>query len=219
MKDYTEKTNEFKEAYFRLQKNLQNIINETIRRMSKIHHKEYPKKYLDIPKIIKYYRKKRNLTVEELLSLCSEAGYNISENTYKSIMKRNVVRVRNNETLKALVDVLKIPTNESGSVLYIERFCREIVSADQIKKQKKTVKLAKQDKHIKWTIKNKKLHQILFTSAGSDYILEFQNNSVFSNFNCLDHQNQRAIIFLIKSLYDNQMTPERFMNNENIISL
>ena len=84
---------EFIKYYSKLPRNLMVIIETTIRMMKKEHQVKESKKRLDVPGIINYYRKKEGLTVEQLIDKCNGTKFEdvYSINTYKAIIKRNVV--------------------------------------------------------------------------------------------------------------------------------
>ncbi len=175
----------FKNYYLKLPENLQTIISGTIFRMSKEHHKKLTKRRINVPLIIDYYRKKKNWTTEDLLSECSKRDKSISGETYKSIMKRNIVKVKENPTIQILIDVLEIPTYEDGNIIFNENNYPTPTGLKPI------------------TLKK-------YTNEYKDYIFEHNSGSVYHNFNCLNEDNQKAIIYLTRSLYYNQFAPEQF---------
>ena len=190
---------EFKKYYIKLPKNLQFIIEHTILNMKKEHRIKRPKKRIKIPQIINYYRKQKGLTVEKLIEKCNEpySSEIYPINTYKAIIKRNLAKPDNNAMIKRLIEVLDIPTDKNGNIIFIK------------------------EKHNTISINNKKItcRAILFDRVTKEYfqhIFEFQRNSVFENFLCLEEKNQKAIVFLTRSLYFNQFAPEQFMDDDFI---
>lgn len=188
--------NDFKEYYSKLPENLQNIMQRTIHMMSKNHKILPPKKRINVKEVVDYYRKKKEWSVNHLLALCAENcnedEKEISSDTYYSIMKRNVVNIKNNKLLKKIIEVLDIPTDNSGNILFIEH--------DYLSPITKTTHKSP-----------------AFTHEYYEYLVEFQNNSVYYNFECLDEKNKRAMTYLAKSLYYNQTCSERFMINPDEI--
>lgn len=182
----------FKSFYDKLPKNYQRIINGTIIRMKKMHKIKPTRKVFDIKHIINFYLKQNNMTTKELLELCYEADECFSEETYKSILKRNLANIQDNETFKLVSKLLKIPSDERGNV-YIEY--------DIPKEQQ---------------IGNISTHKVYsFSSEYYPYLTEFQNNTVYDNFKCLGTEDQRAILYLTQALFYNQTSPELFMPSED----
>ncbi|MCI6616729.1 hypothetical protein [Ruminococcus sp.] len=171
--------------YLKLPENLQTIITGTILRMSKEHKDKLPKKRINVPLIIDYYRKKKNWTIERLMEECVKKDECFSRETYKSIMRRNIVKIKENLTIKDLIDVLEIPTDEDGNIIFNENNYPTPTGLTPITFEK-------------------------YTDEYKDYIFEFNQASVYHNFNCLNEDNQKAIIYLTRSLYYNQFAPEQF---------
>ena len=113
---------EFKKYYIKLPKNLQFIIEHTIQNMKKEHRIKRPKKRIKIPQIINYYRKQKGLTVEKLIEKCNEpySSEIYPINTYKAIIKRNLAKPDNNAMIKRLIEVLDIPTDKNGNIIFIK---------------------------------------------------------------------------------------------------
>lgn len=184
---------EFKSSYDKLSENYQRIINGTITRMKKTHKTKSTRKVFDIKHIINFYLKQNNMTTKELLELCYEADECFSEETYKSILKRNLANIQDNETFKLVSKLLKIPSDERGNV-YIEY--------DIPKEQQ---------------IGNISTHKVYpFSSEYYPYLTEFQINTVYDNFKCLGTEDQKAILYLTQALFYNQTSPELFMHSEGL---
>lgn len=184
---------EFKSFYDKLSENYQRIINGTITRMKKTHKTKSTRKVFDIKHIINFYLKQNNITTKELLELCYEADECFSEETYKSILKRNLANIQDNETFKLVSKLLKIPYDERGNV-YIEY---DIPKEQQI-----------------GNISTHKFYP--FSSEYYPYLTEFQNNTVYDNFKCLGTEDQKAILYLTQALFYNQTSPELFMHSEDL---
>lgn len=183
---------EFKSFYDKLPENYQKIISGTIAKMKKTHKTKFTRKALDIKHIINFYLKQNNMTTKELLGLCYEADECFSEETYKSILKRNLANIQDNETFKLVSKILKIPSDERGNV-YIEY--------DIPKEQQ---------------IGNISTHKVYpFSSEYYPYLTEFQNNTVYDNFKCLGTEDQKAILYLTQALFYNQTSPELFMPSDD----
>ncbi len=184
---------EFKSFYDKLPENLQTIITETIIRMEKTHKKKSTRKIFNIKHIINFYLKQNNMTTKELLELCYEADECFSEDTYKSILKRNLANIQDNQTFKLVSKILKIPFDERGNV-YIEY---------DISKEPQTGNIC-----------TRKVYP--FSREYYPYLTEFQRNSIYDNFKCLSTQNQKAILYLTHALFYNQISPELFMHSEDL---
>lgn len=180
--------NEFKSVYLKLPENYKNIITGTILRMDKEHNSPPTHKIFNIKTLIKFYLSKNEMTENDLLDECYKLDKDFSEETYKSILKRNLVNVQDNKTIKLVTKILNIPSDKQGN-LYIEYDIPQEFKIGNIDKQK----------------------VYPFTSDYYSYISEFQSNSVYDNFSCLPYKNQQAILYLTKALYYNQTSPELFM--------
>lgn len=111
------------------------------------------------------------------------------EDTYKSIKRRNLVNEKDNPVIKLIAKLLKIPSDENGN-FYIEFDIPKNLQIGNISKRK----------------------VYPFTSEYYSYLAEFQTNSIYSNFMCMNKENQQAILYLTKALYYNLQYPELFIN-------
>lgn len=166
----------FKSVYHKLPKNYQNIISNTIAQMDKKHRRKPTGKKIKIKKVIDFYRRENNMSQKDLLEECKK-DVTFSEDTYKSILRRNLVKL-DNYTIKLVSKILGIPDDFSV-------------------KHKST-------EHKSYS----------FTDDYYYYLMEFQMNSVYDNFQCLSKNNQRAILYLANALYYNQIHPELFLEED-----
>lgn len=120
----------------------------------------------------------------ELLKKCKEADECLLEDTYKSMIKRNLANPKDNDTFKLVSKILKIPFDAQGNA-YIE-------------------------------YNNTTHNTYAFSNEYYSYCTEFQTKSVYENFKCLDKEDQKAVLYLTKSLFYNQTSPELFMHSEDL---
>ena len=177
----------FKEFYFKLPENYQSIVRTAVLGMEKEHKIKATKKRIRIKEVIKFYLKEKKMTQYKLLKSCTKIDPQFSEDTYKSMCRRNLANVKNNQTFKTVAAVLDIPIDNDGNP-YIEY---DISNGLQ-------------------TGGTAKPRTYPFTSDYYSYVTEFQGNTVIENFACLSAQNGRAVATLTESLYHNLYAPEFF---------
>lgn len=182
----------FKEFYSKLPENYQSIVSTAILEMEKEHKIEATKKQISIKDVIGFYLKKNKMTQYKLLQLCREIDSGFSEDTYKSMRRRNLANIKDNATFKTVAEVLNIPLDDNGTP-YVEYDIPDGSQTGGISK-----------------------HRVYpFTSDYYSYVLEFQTNTVFQNFECLSAENRHAAAVLAESLYYNLYCPELFMPSDD----
>ena len=182
---------QFQTYYDKLPENYKHIILQTMRRMQKSSNEKPPKKKINLKNTINEYLKRNNMKETELLEKCIDLDIGFSEDTYKSIKKRNIVNISKNETLKIVASILNIPSDENGN-LYIEYEIPEELQIGNINK-----------------------HRVYsYTNEYYSYMTKYDSNSILYSFKHLSKQNQGAITYLTTALYYNISSPELFLPND-----
>ena len=184
---------EFKKSFDKLSSGYKKIIAQTIRKMDKTHKLKKPKKIIRVKAIVDYYRKQQGLKQRELIDKLSQIDSVFSEDTYMSILKRNLANVKDNATMKLIVQVLGIPTDSNG-IPYILRKLPDTGKSSIIDKTE--------------------YKQYYYTQETSNYMLEFQIDDVYNAFKKLNENNKKAVLYLVHSLNNYTIAPDVFENDE-----
>ena len=182
---------EFKKAFDSLSYAYKKIIVQVIRMMDKKNEKV--KKFIDIRKLINYYRERKGLTHEQLINEISQIDSTFNENTYYSILKRNLVDIKNNETIKLIVQVLDIPVDSNG-IPYISR---KLPYADENSFLYKT-------EHKDY----------VFTPEALECLTKFHQNSIYYGFDMLSEKDKKIILYLVHCFNNYTIAPDVFENDE-----
>jgi|GEM_PF-5722976 hypothetical protein len=185
---------EFKKAFDSLSYAYKKIIAQVIRMMDKTHKFKKPKKIIRVKAIVDYYRKQKGLKQRELIDKLSQNDPAFSEDTYMSILKRNLVNVKDNATMKSIEEVLGISVDSNG-IPYILRKLPDTGNSSIIDKTE--------------------YKQYYYTKETSNYMLEFQIDDVYNAFKKLNENNKKAVLYLVHSLNNYTIAPDVFENDED----
>lgn len=189
---------EFSTTFSELPENYKTIVTNTIGYMEKNHKMQTVKKEINLKQLIKHYRKLNDdMSENELLDKCAELDDCFNEETYKSIVKRNLVKLKDNPTMQTVAQVLGIPFDENG-IPYIDKGS---------KNEKKKLNKSLNEKLIPERI-------YTLTDEYIKYSNEFQIIGIKESFKLLSINDMRAITYLVKALKENILAPELFYHTE-----
>lgn len=176
----------FIKIYNELNTNLQRIVAETILRMEKNHKVHLDRKKWKLRPIVKFYAAKAGVTYEQIMG-----STGIEDNFFKDILKSDRMNIKNNLAVQNIIEFLNIPVDKSGNPYIAKKDIEELYGKEDEDFPEK---------------------QYRFRDEYYDYIMEFQSNSVYDNFECLSEANKAAVLYLVDALYKNEICPELFEN-------